>query len=47
MSLIGEFRGKVSGYEGYAQAFIVSKKMAIISHAIAFGLGVILGGYFF
>jgi len=43
MSLIQQFRDKISGYEGYAEAWIVSKETAIVTHIVALLAGAVLG----
>ena len=45
MSLIEQFREKVQTYEGYTDAWIVRKKIAIVTHAITFILGGIVTLY--
>ena len=43
MNLIDEFKAKVQVYEGYADAWIVSKKTAIITHGSVFAAGLVIG----
>lgn len=43
MSLIQQFRDHVKDYEGFAEAWIVSKGMAIATHVIAALIGGIIG----
>ena len=43
MSVIDELKSKIQGYEGYAEAWIVSKKTAFITHGSVFTLGIIVG----
>ena len=43
MSLVQKFRDKVEGYEGYAEAWIVSRKVAVVTHLLAALIGGFIG----
>lgn len=43
MSIVQQFRDKVQGYEGYANAWIVSKRVALLTHLAAAAIGAVLG----